>query len=92
MGPVLAVVSLLLLLLQLLLIARAVLDWTVTLAGPSVPGSFRSRASAGVRAVTEPILAPVRRILPPLRVGGIGIDLAFIVVFLAVVILRSLLG
>ncbi|MEV4636814.1 YggT family protein [Actinoplanes sp. NPDC049548] len=91
MGSVLAVVSLLLLLLQVLLILRAVLDWTVAIAGPSMPGSFRSRLSAGVRAATEPLLAPVRRVLPPLRVGGVGIDLAFIVVFLAIVIVRSLL-
>jgi YggT family protein len=91
MGSVLAVVSLLLLLLQVLLIVRAVLDWTVAAAGPGLPGSFRSRLSAGVRAVTEPILAPVRRVLPPLRFGGVGIDLAFIVVFLAIVIIRALL-
>jgi YggT family protein len=91
MGPVLALVSLVLLLLQVLLIARAILDWTVVLAGPSLPGSFRSRLSVGVRAVTEPILAPVRRVLPPLRVGGVGIDLAFIVVFLAIIIIRSLI-
>ncbi|BCJ55196.1 hemolysin activation protein [Actinoplanes sp. NBRC 14428] len=91
MGPVLTVVSLLLLVLQVLLIARAVLDWSVVLAGPPFPGSVRSRLSTGVRAVTEPILAPVRRVLPPLRVGGASIDLAFIVVFLAIVIIRTFL-
>ncbi len=58
MGLVLALVSLVLLLVQVLLIARAVLDWAVTLAGPSAYGSVRSRISAGVFAVTEPILAP----------------------------------
>ena len=89
MGPVLALVSFLLLLLQVLLIARAVLDWSVAIAGPSMPGSFRSRLTRGVHAATEPILAPVRRILPPLRFGNVGIDLSFIVVFLAIVIIRS---
>ena len=92
MGPLLALVSFALLLVQVLLIARAILDWTVALAGPSVPGSFRSRLSAGVHAVTEPILAPVRRVLPPLRIGGVGIDLAFIVVFLGIVIIRALIS
>jgi len=92
MGPLLALVSFALLLVQVLLIARAVLDWTVALAGPSVPGSFRSRLSGGVHAATEPILAPVRRVLPPLRIGSVGIDLAFIVVFLAIVIIRSLIS
>jgi len=89
LGPVLALVSFLLLLLQVLLIARAVLDWSVAIAGPSMPGSFRSRLTRGVHAATEPILAPVRRILPPLRFGNVGIDLSFIVVFLAIVIIRS---
>ncbi|MFI5491422.1 YggT family protein [Actinoplanes sp. NPDC051859] len=88
MGSLLTVVSLLLLLVQVLLIARAILDWTVVLAGPSMPGSARSRLTAGVHAVTEPILAPVRRILPPLRFGGVGIDLAFIVVFLSIIVIR----
>ncbi len=92
MGLVLAIVSLVLLLVQVLLIARAVLDWAVVLAGPSAYGSVRSRISAGVFAVTEPILAPVRRIVPPLRLGGASIDLAFIIVFLAIVIIRSLIG
>ena len=55
MGLVLAIVSLVLLLVQVLLIARAVLDWAVVLAGPSAYGSVRSRLSAGVFAVTEPI-------------------------------------
>jgi YggT family protein len=91
MGPLLSIVSLVLLLLQVLLIARAVLDWSVALAGPSASGSVRSRLTRGVFAVTEPILAPVRRVLPPLRLGGISLDLAFIVVFLAIVILRSLI-
>ena len=92
MGAVLAIVSLALLLLQVMLVARAVLDWSVALAGPSAAGSVRSRLSAGVRAVTEPILAPVRRVLPPLRLGTVSIDLAFIVVFVAIVLLRNLIA
>ena len=87
----LAILSLVLLLVQFLLVARAVLDWTAALAGPAQYGSVRSKLSVGVLKLTEPILAPVRRILPPLRVGGMAIDLAFIVVFLAIVLLRSFL-
>lgn len=91
MGAVLALVSLLLLLLQLLLVARALLDWTAMFAGPSARDSVRSRLTAGVHAVTEPILAPVRRVLPSPRFGSVGIDLSFIVVFLAIVVIRALL-
>jgi YggT family protein len=87
-GSLLALVSFVLLLFQLILVLRAILDWSVALAGPSMPGSFRSRLTRGVWSVTEPVLAPVRRVIPPLRAGGVGIDLSFIVVFLAIVILR----
>jgi YggT family protein len=92
MSLVLALVSLALLLLQILLIARAILDWSVALAGPSAAGSVRFRLTAGVYSLTEPILAPVRRVLPPLRLGGVGIDLSFILVFLAIIVIRSLIG
>lgn len=92
MGPVLGFVSLVLLLMQVLLIARALLDWSVVLAGPSATGSFRSRLSNGVRSVTEPILAPVRRVVPPQRAGGVSIDLSFIIVFLAIVLIRGFIS
>jgi YggT family protein len=91
-GLVLGIVSLALLVFQLLLVLRAVLDWSAVLAGPSATGSVRSRLTAGVWRVTEPVLGPVRRALPPLRLGGVSLDLAFIVVFLAIIILRALLA
>lgn len=91
MGAVLGLVDLVLLLVQLLLVGRALLDWSVALAGPSAAGSVRSRLMSGVYALTEPILAPVRRVIPPLRLGAVGIDLAFIVVFVGILLLRAFL-
>ncbi|GAA4957470.1 YggT family protein [Actinoplanes utahensis] len=88
---VLALVSFALLVVQLVLVVRVVLDWSVTLAGPAMPGSWRSKALDVIYAITEPMLAPLRKVLPPLRAGGISIDLAFIVLFLGVSILRSLI-
>ncbi|MBW6440184.1 YggT family protein [Actinoplanes hulinensis] len=87
----LGLVSFALLLVQLVLVARVILDWSVTLAGPAMPGSFRSKALDVVYTITEPILAPVRRIIPPLRAGGVSIDLAFIVLFLGISVIRSFL-
>ncbi|MGI5243634.1 YggT family protein [Dactylosporangium sp. CA-139066] len=91
MGLLLGIISLALLVFQLLLVLRAVLDWSAVLAGPSSTGSVRSRLTAGVWRITEPVLAPVRRALPPLRLGGVSLDLAFIVVFLAIILLRALI-
>lgn len=70
----------------LLMLARMILDWVGVL-GNSPPWTRRARAVA--HAGTEPVIAPVRRVLRPVRAGGFAIDLAFTVVFIAAVILRQ---
>ncbi|SHN47551.1 YggT family protein [Cryptosporangium aurantiacum] len=92
MSAVGALLGLILWLFWIVLIARVILDWSVVLAGPPAWGGFRAKAINVVTRITEPVLAPVRKIVPPLRVGGISIDLAFILVFFAVVILRGLVS
>ena len=42
-------------------------------------------------AVTEPVLRPVRRIVPPLRVGATAVDLSPIIVWVVILIVRGLL-
>lgn len=70
-----------------LLIARLVLDWAGIVAGGP---PWVSRARALSHAGTEPVIAPVRRVLPPVRAGALSIDLAFTAVFVVVLILRSI--
>ena len=89
MSVLLSVVATLLLVVQIVLLARVVLDWSEVFAGSAVHGSARWRAMAVLHAVTEPVLAPIRRVVPPLRVGGFALDLAFVIVFVAVVVLRG---
>jgi YggT family protein len=72
---------------ELLLVARLVLDWAGVLARSAPPWVSRARVLS--HAVTEPVIAPVRRVLPPVRAGGMSLDLAFTVVFILVLILRS---
>jgi YggT family protein len=71
----------------LLLIARLVLDWAGVLA---IGRGWVGRARVLTHAGTEPVIAPVRRVLRPVRAGGLSIDLAFTAVFFAAVILRSI--
>jgi YggT family protein len=92
MSAVGSLLGLVLWLFWLVLIARVILDWSVVLAGPPAWGGFRAKAINVVTRITEPVLAPVRRMVPPLRIGGLSIDLAFILVFIAVVVLRGLVG
>ncbi|MGH3797640.1 MAG: YggT family protein [Pseudonocardiaceae bacterium] len=70
-----------------LLIARLVLDWAGVLGGSR---GWVSRARVLTHAGTEPVIAPVRRVLRPVRVGELSIDLAFTVVFVAALLLRSI--
>ncbi|MQY26496.1 YggT family protein [Nocardia aurantia] len=69
-----------------LLLARMVLDWAEVLGGRS---EWARRGRRVAYASTEPVIAPVRRVLPPVRAGGMSIDLAFTLVFLAAIVLRS---
>jgi len=80
-------VGVLLTLFLIVLVARLVLDWAVTLAGRMPSWSFRARGIT--HRVTEPVIAPVRRVVRPVRAGGVAFDLAFTIVFLAVVVLQS---
>jgi YggT family protein len=87
MSSVGALLGTVLLLVELVLIARVVLDWVGVLAPNGGSGILRARAVT--HRLTEPLIAPVRRVIPPLRVGGMAIDLAFTIVFLAVIVLRA---
>ena len=84
-----SLLSLVLLLFLIALVVRAVLDWTSVLASG---GQGTARAREISHRVTEPVIGPVRRALPPVRIGDVSIDLAFTVVFFATVILRSVVS
>ena len=78
--------TLLLALLQIylfVLIARALLSWF-----PIRPGTGLATVHRGLVPVTEPVLAPVRRVIP--RAGGF--DLSFLVVIFGILILRVLIA
>ncbi|MFN2557739.1 MAG: YggT family protein [Nitriliruptorales bacterium] len=45
----------------------------------------------GIDRIMTPLLEPIRRMLPPLRLGGIGLDLSVIVVFFLIAIVQSFL-
>jgi len=82
-----ALVGFVLFLFELLLIARVVLGWVGVLAPAG--GARLLRVNRVVHGLTEPVIAPVRRVLKPVRIGPVALDLAFTAVFLAVVLLRA---
>ena len=88
MGLLGSLLGLVLLLFLLLLIARALLDWVGVLSSASSGEGVRKAREVTWR-LTEPVIAPVRRVLKPVNLGGVQFDLAFTVVFIATLILRS---
>jgi YggT family protein len=88
MSPIGALLGYILTLFIIVLIARMILDWVGLLATNTPRWTYRARALA--HAGTEPVIAPVRRLLPPIRAGGLSIDLAFTVVFILAIVLRSI--
>lgn len=88
---VLVVLASVLLVVEVVLIARLVVDGSAVLAGPAVHGSLRARAGGAVVALTEPVLSPVRQVIRPVQVEGLSLDLAFTAVFVAVLLAPGLL-
>lgn len=89
MAAVWSVLGAVLLLFELVLLARVAVDWVAALSTGPAPGWSRPVRRV-THAVTEPVLAPVRRVLRPVHAGSVAIDLAVPAVFLAVLLLRSL--
>ena len=71
----------------LVLIGRVVFDWIRIFAQ-----EWRHRGAAllvaePVYTLTEPPLRALRKVIPPLRLGGVALDLSFMVLFFIVYIL-----
>jgi YggT family protein len=65
-----------------ILLIRIVLSWV-----PAVPDPIQPLARS-VRAATDPLLIPLRSVLPPIQIGAAALDLSPLVVFFVLTILR----
>jgi YggT family protein len=73
------------------LICRLVLDWIQVLAREWRPRGPVLVVAEGVYTVTDPPLRFLRRLIPPLSLGTIRLDMAFLVLMLSVSLTLSLL-
>lgn len=73
------------------LLGRLVLDYVQMFARSWVPHGFWLVVCEGVYTVTDPPMRFLRRFIPPLRFGGVSLDLSFLVLFFAVIILARVL-
>ena len=92
MSAVLEVLAFVVFLYLLVLIGRVVFDWIRIFAREWRPRGAVLLVAEPVYTLTEPPLRALRRVLPPLRLGGVSIDLSFMVLFIAVYVLYVVLS
>ena len=73
-----------------LLFVRLIVDWIQMFARSWVPRGPVLVVLEGVYTITDPPVKALRKVIPPLRLGGVAIDLSFIAVLLICYILLSL--
>lgn len=71
----------------IVLFVRVILTWF-----PIDPSTFIGKVAHVLQQVTEPLLAPIRKILPPVRIGSSALDISPLVVLVLLSIVISILG
>jgi YggT family protein len=85
-SPIGSVLSSALWLYTIVLLAYVIFSWV-----PRVPEPLVT-VRLGVAALIDPVVRPLRRVIPPLRLGGIALDLSVLVLFFAIALIRPLVA
>jgi YggT family protein len=72
-----------------LLWIRFIVDWVQVFARSWTPRGVVLVLLEVVYSVTDPPIKALRRVIPPLRLGQVAIDLSFIIVLVGAILLRS---
>lgn len=71
---------------SLVVVARIILEW--------IPISYDhpvAKVRSVLRAATDPLLIPIRRMIPTVRMGGMGLDLSPLILILLINLVASLI-
>jgi len=75
-----------------ILIARFVIDLVQMLSRSWQPKGFVLLICEGIFTITDPPLNALRKVIPPLKMGGVALDLSFLVLVIGIQILIMLAG
>jgi YggT family protein len=87
-NPILVVVCLALTIYFWILLLRVVLSWAEVFGFRRPWSGPLATAISLLYTVTEPVLRPIRNMIPPLRMGAMGFDLSILIVFVILYVLR----
>ena len=82
----------LLTLFEIALFIRLIFDYVRMFARNWRPNALVMALFDVIYSVTEPAMSFVRRFIPPLRIGGLALDLSFIVLIFAINTLQKLIS
>ncbi|MDT9681533.1 YggT family protein [Streptomyces sp. TRM76323] len=92
MGIALQVIYIALMCFLILLIFRLVMQYVFQFARSWEPGKAMVVVLEATYTVTDPPLKLLQRFIPPLRLGGVALDLSFFVLMIIVYILLNIVG
>jgi YggT family protein len=72
------------------LFARLIIDYIRMFARNWRPNSFLLAIFELIYSITDPAMKFVGRFIPPLRLGGVSLDLSFIVILLAIQLVQRM--
>jgi len=76
----------------IILFVRVLVSWAYLFGfRPPIAGPLRMIIDL-LEDVTEPVLRPLRALIPPIRAGGVGLDLSIIIAFVILAVLRQALN
>ena len=71
---------------------RFVVDWVQVFARSWSPAGVLLILLEVVYSVTDPPIKALRRVIPPLRIGSVAVDLSFIIVMIVAWLLLQIVG
>jgi len=75
-----------------LLWVRFIVDWVQVFARQWEPRGPLLVALEGVYSVTDPPIVALRRVIPPLRIGSVALDLSFLLVMVGAWLLLNVVA
>jgi len=70
----------------IIVFGRIILSWF-----PVQPGSPVASVFGFLYTITEPVLGPIRRVIPPMGMGGMGFDFSPLIVILGISLLQTVI-
>jgi YggT family protein len=84
-------IVLLLELFLIVLIVYSILSWYLAYARVSYD-SPAFKVNRVLSAICDPVLNPIRRLVPAVRIGGVGLDLSVLIAFILVEVVISIVA